>query len=196
MSTLKLSTNPIGLSDHLVRPNQPSNEPLDLDAEITTQIEALAGVLDVFERTNGQPNAELISATTAVNDLQVKLNEATHKLEQIKASGTPLDRLKRATVLAETALTKLIERYTKVVTAELLKERFGLEVNIMKLPSVTRQEIRLHRRIEALRQFEPLRTSSEFHSDTEERIQQRLNATGERLDALREHIRLDQSVEK
>src|SRR5258708_38083911 len=145
MSTLKLSTNPIGLSDHLVRPNQPSNEPLDLDAEITTQIEALAGVLDVFERTNGQPNAELISATTAVNDLQVKLNEATHKLEQIKASVTPLDRLKRATVVAQTALTKLTERDTKAPTAELLNERFGPGHTIIKLPSVTRQQLRVHR---------------------------------------------------
>jgi hypothetical protein len=125
------STNPIGLAAHLTK-QAPPTEPRNLDAEIAAQVEALSAALETFETTNGQPNVELIAATTAVNELQVKLNEATHRLEQVKSLGTPLDRLRRATALAENRVTNLIGEYSRIVTAELLLERFGQEVNVLK----------------------------------------------------------------
>ena len=126
-----VSAIPAGLSEHLVR-TQPSNEPVDLDAEISKQIEALSGALTQFEATRGQPNVEPIAAAQAVNELQVKLNEATRRLEQLKSLGTPLDRLRGATASAENRLTNLIGEYSRIVTAELLVERFGQEVNVLK----------------------------------------------------------------
>jgi len=189
--TVTASTNPMGLAEHLTRPTQPSNEPADIGAEISKQIEALASALETFETTNGQPNVELIAATTAVSELQVKLNEATHRLKQLKSLGTPLDRLMSATVLAENRLTNLISEYTSVVTYELLTNRFGQVVSTHKLSPATRQEIRLHRRLDVLRQFEPLRTSGETNADTEQRLRLRADVAGSRLDALREHIRQD-----
>jgi hypothetical protein len=188
----RISANPAGLSEHLVRQTQPSNEPVDLDSEISKQIEALSGALTQYEETNGQPNVELIAAAQVVDELQVKLNEATHRLEQVKSLGTPLDRLRRATALAENRLTNLIGEYSRIVTAELLLERFGQEVNVLKLSPATRQEIRLHRRLDSLRSFEPLRTSGETNADTEQRLQLRADVAGERLTALREHISNDQ----
>jgi hypothetical protein len=181
------STNPIGLSESLTRPNQ-SSEPRDLNAELITEIEALSEGLDAFEKTSGQPNPDLISAVAEVNDLKLKLDQAQKKLDAIQALGTPLDRLQRATVQAEHRLTKLISEYTKIVTAELLVERFGQEVAIQNLPPATKQELRLHKRLEVLRHFEPLRTSSETNANTELRLQQRADVAGERLTALRAHI--------
>jgi hypothetical protein len=193
--TVTASTNPIGLAEHLVRPNQAS-EPRDLNAEIIAEIEALSDAVQTFDVTGGKPNPELIEATREVNELQMRLNEATHKLEQIKALGTPLDRLHRATTQAEHRLTNLISAYTKIVTAELLVERFGQEVAIQNLPPATKQELRLHKRLEVLRHFEPLRASSETNADTEQQLQQRADAAGERLTALRAHIAKDQADAK
>src|ERR1700738_4936670 len=127
--TVTASTNPIGLSESLTRTQQP-NEPVDLNAEIIAEIEALSGALQTFDATSGKPNPELIDAAREVNELQMRLNEATHKLEQIKTLGTPLDRLHRATVAAEHRLTNFISAYTRIVTADLLVERFGQEVPI------------------------------------------------------------------
>jgi hypothetical protein len=87
----------------------------------------------------------------------------------------------------------LISEYTKVVTAELLIERFGQEVAIRRLAPATKDEIRLHRRIEVLRQFEPLRTSGEMNANTEERLLHRADVAGERLTALKAHIAEDKA---
>jgi hypothetical protein len=181
------STNPIGLSESLTRTQKP-NEPRDLDAEITTQIEMLDGSLTQYEDTKGKANAELIAAAQAVNEQQLILDELKRKLSAIQQLGTPLDRLQRAVVLAEHALTKLISEYTQVVTNELLVEKFGQIVSIQRLPSSTKEEIRLHGRLEVLRHFEPLRTSSETNANTELRLQQRADVAGERLTALLAHI--------
>ena len=110
--SVSASTNPIGLADHLTRPNQPSNEPRDFDAEIAKQIDALSEGLQTFEETNGEANAELIAAAQAVQEQQLKLDELKRKLAEIQALGTPLDRLNRSVVTAERALTKLIGEYT------------------------------------------------------------------------------------
>jgi hypothetical protein len=82
----------------------------------------------------------------------------------------------------------LISAYTKIVTAELLVERFGQEVPIQRLSPATKDELRFHKRLEVLRHFEPLRTSSETNANTELRLQQRADVAGERLTALLAHI--------
>jgi hypothetical protein len=165
---------------------------VDLDSEISKQIEALSGALTQYEETNGQPNVELIAAAQAVNELQVKLSEATHRLEQVKSLGTPLDRLRRATALAENRVTNLIGEYSRIVEAELMTQKFGQVVSTHKLSPATKQELRLHRRLDVLRNFEPLRTSGETNADTEQRLQLRADVAGERLTALREHTSNDQ----
>jgi ethanolamine ammonia-lyase large subunit len=53
--TVTASTNPIGLSESLTRTQQP-NEPVDLNAEIIAEIEALSGALQTFDATSGKPN--------------------------------------------------------------------------------------------------------------------------------------------
>jgi hypothetical protein len=185
------STNPIGLAEHLTRPNQ-SSEPRDLNAEIATQIEMLDGSLTQYEHTKGKANAELIAAAQAVNEQQLILDELQRKLSAIQQLGTPLDKLQRAVVVAEHALTKLISEYTQVVTNELLVEKFGQIVSIHRLPSSTKEEIRLHGRLDVLRHFAPLRTSSETNANSEQRLQQRADVAGERLTALKAHIEQDQ----
>src|SRR5260221_2077804 len=180
-----LSSNPAALSEHLVRPNRAS-EPVDLDAEINKQLDDLSAALHLFERTNGKENTELLEVSREVNELQFKLDAARSKLADIQKLGTPLDRLKHSTIRAEQLLSKFISMYSDVVISQLIVERFGREGPIQKLPE-TKKEIRLHRRIDVLRNFEPIRTSSE----TAQALLQRADYAGERLDALRAHIQAD-----
>jgi hypothetical protein len=184
-----VSTNPIGLSANLTQQAEPAPQ-IDFVSKISDRLDALSGALDVFEQTKGQPNTELLALNSEMATLEAKLRELAVKRDELKAIGTPEQKLHRAVDAAERTLTRMVMNYEVAVSEEILAERYGQPVPLMKLDRRERDSLKLHKRISDLRKFS-VNSSSETDVSVEALLR-RANRAGERLDEMKAHIEQDQ----
>lgn len=177
-----VSTNPIGLSANLTQRAEPAPQ-IDFVSKISDQLDALSGALDVFEQTKGQPNTELLALNSEMATLEAKLRELAVKRDELKAIRTPEQKLHRAVDAAERTLTRMVMNYEVAVSEEILAERYGQPIPLMKLDRRERDSLKLHKRISDLRKFS-VNSSSETDVSFEALLR-RANRVGERLDEMK-----------
>jgi lambda repressor-like predicted transcriptional regulator len=123
--------------------------------------------------------------------LEARLRELAAKRDELRTLGTSEQLLHRAVDLAERTLTRTLMNYEAAVSEEILAERYGQPVPLMKLDRRERDSLKLHKRVSDLRKF-----SVNSGSETDVSVKallRRADRAGERLVALREHIAKDQS---
>jgi hypothetical protein len=184
------STNPAGLSEGLVR--QTEIPEIDFAAETSKALDALETAVVEYQGREGTVNQPLADARQRVFQLEAQLIEARAKLKELESKGTWLDHLNTAVYTAERRVEGLLGHYEKLVTDQLLRERFGQTVNIAALSKDTRRELQLHIRITSLKRFFIGRRGN-FEQITPEYLYARAEKAATTLDALRRHIEQDQA---
>jgi hypothetical protein len=185
----QISTQPVALSEGLVR--QTEIPEIDFAAEASTAISKLETAVVEYQGREGQPNLPLIEARTKVVELEAALNEARQALAQLEARGSWMDHFNTAVYSAERQVEALLNHYTRQVTDELLRVKFGQSVNVAALSSDTKRELRMHARLTNLRQFQIPRRGN-YDQVTPEYLYARAEKAAATLDALRQYIAKDQ----
>jgi hypothetical protein len=188
--TVTASTNPIGLSESLVR--QTEIPEIDLLAETSTAISDLETAVIEYQSNEGQPNIELINARQAVVLLEAQLAEARAKLKGLESKGTWLDHLNTAVYAAERRVEGLVGHYERLVIDQLIHLRYGQQISFAKLGSEAKSDLRMHVRVTRLKQFNIGRRDN-FEQITPEYLYARAEKAATTLDALRRHIQADQA---
>jgi hypothetical protein len=154
----------------------------ELDAALVT---LEAGATD-FEQSFGKPNTELIESKKIVAELTARLAEEQAKLDAIEARGDSVTRLLQSNMLAEGALNGLLRAAEEQAIRKLVTERFGWEAPIHKVTRETLKELGLDISVQSLRQF-AIQQHREKTNDVTV-LQQRLEAVGNKLADLRQHM--------
>jgi hypothetical protein len=144
-----------------------------------------AGATD-FEQTHGKANEALITAKLEVNRLRNELDAAETKLAEIEARGDSVTRLVQSVMLAEGALNGLLRAAEEKAIRKLVTGRFGWEAPMHKIQRETLRELALDISVQSLRQF-AIQQHREKTGDVTV-LQQRLEAVGNKLADLRQHI--------
>ena len=183
------STRPSALSEGLVR-KQTEIPEIDFEAEAETALNKLEDAVDVYQSNEDKPNMELLNARAEVNRLLTELTAAQAKLALEEQKGSFLDRLNASVLVAESRIESLRNHHERLVTDQILKQRFGQSVPVHAIGSDTKRELRLHVRITSLQKFRiPGRTLHE--QITPEYVYARAEKAAATLDALQRHIGAD-----
>jgi hypothetical protein len=188
--SVRASTNPIGLSENLVRQTEISE--IDFAAEISSAISSLETAVIEYQGQEGTVNQPLVDARQRVVLLEAQLDEARKSLAVLESKGSFLDQLNQAVNQAERRVEALLNHYTRVVTDELIQIRYGQKVNFAALGSEAKRELRMHVRLTDLKQFYISRRG-DFDQVTPEYLYARAEKAATTLDALRQHIEQDQA---
>jgi hypothetical protein len=191
--SVRASTNPIGLSENLVR--QTEIPEIDFAAETSQALDTLEAAVVDYQGREGTVNQPLVDARQSVVLLETQLTEARAKLRELESKGSFLDQLNQAVLLSERRVEGLVNHYSKVVTDELMQIRYGQKVNFAALGSEAKRDLRMHVRLTDLKQFH-ISGRGNFDHVTPEYLFQRAEKTANTLDALRQHIAQDQANAK
>ncbi len=176
------------LEDRRNRPvhYRPAKREVNLIEELDAALVNLeAGATD-FEQSYGKPNLPLIEARNEVERLRSELSAAEARLAEIEARGDSVTRLFRYVAYAEAALNGLLSAAEEKAIRKLVTAKFGWEAPIHKVTRETLKELALDISVQSLRQF-AIQPHREKTSDVAV-LQQRLEAVGNKLADLRQHI--------
>jgi hypothetical protein len=172
---------------------KPDDTPeIDFGSETETALRNLETAVETYQASEGQPNTDLLDARAEVNRLLAELNAAQTTLALEEQKGSLLDRLNASVLVAERHVESLRNHYQRLVTDQILKQRFGQSVPVRAVSSDTKRELRLHARLTNLQRFHiPGRTLHE--QITPEFVYARAEKAATTLDALNRHIAQDQA---
>ena len=186
-----VSARPSALSEGLVR-QQTETPEIDFVSEAVTALSTLENAVADYQATDGKPNIDLLNARAGVNRLLTELSAAQARLALEEQKGSFLDRLNAAILTAESRVESLRNHYTRLVTDQILKQRFGQLVPVHAVSSDTKRELQLHVRITSLQKFKiPGRTLHE--KITPESVYARAEKVAATLAELRQYIETDQA---
>ena len=186
----QISLNPSGPNEGLVRRKEIPE--IDFTVETAQALDTLETAVVEYQGREGKPNIPLLEARTKVVELEVALNQARQTLAQFEARGSWMDHFNTAVYSAERQVESLLNHYTRQVTDELLRVKFGQSVNVAVLSSDTKRELRMHARITNLRQFQIPRRGN-YDQVTPEYLYARAEKAAATLDTLRQYIEQDQA---
>lgn len=187
----QVNTRPTATNESLVRTRTEIPQ-IDFIAEASTAISNLETAVETYQENEDKPNMELLNARAEVNRLSAELSAAEAKLALEQQRGSFLDRLNASVLVAENRVESLRNHYQRLVTDQILRERFGQSVPTHAIGRDTRRELSLHIRITSLQKFRiPGRT---LHQQiTGEYVYARAEKAASTLDALKRHIVQDQA---
>jgi len=117
-----VSTNPIGVSAHLTQQAQDFSA-IDFQSEIEKAFDSLQEAATDYDSKRDTPNMELVKARNEVVRLRVALTEAEAHLKTVEANGSWLDQFANSVASAERSVSALVDRFSRLVTNQLLRER-------------------------------------------------------------------------
>jgi hypothetical protein len=147
-----ISTNPIGASAHLTQQAQDLSA-IDFQGEIDKALDSLKEASSEYDANRDTPNVELVEARNEVFRLRAALTEAEAHLKTVEAKGSWLDQFANAVASAERSVSALVDRFSRLVTNQLMQARFGQVVAFGALGRETKNELRLHARLTQLKKF-------------------------------------------
>jgi septal ring factor EnvC (AmiA/AmiB activator) len=181
--------------------NAPIAQQPDVDfvERLTQHLSELNSVVDSFQNDHGKVAAEFQAAQTEVNRLKSELFHSENKLAELAAKGSALQQYSAAVSRVEGSYQRTLADYSDSVYADVIRHIFGRDIPTVKLSSERKAELKLHARIDALRQFTFIPQSDmdkRFDGSTRrivttprvELTNKRVEAVGEKLIALKTHI--------
>ena len=144
-----------------------------------------AGAVD-FETSHGQPNSELIESRRLVAKLTARLAEEQAKLSAIETRGDSVTRLWNAVSFAEAQLQGLLGTAKTEAVKALASAHYGWDIPLSKVSREMRQEFSLNVSVISLKRFVLPRHPRQ--TDNVEALKSRLEAVGNKLAELRQHI--------
>jgi hypothetical protein len=129
-----------------------------------------------------------VESRNEVFRLRAELSKAEEHLKTVEARGTFLDQFANAVTRAENTALGLVNSFTRLVTNQLLENRFGQVVHVGSVSKETRREMLLHVRLSALKKFH----ISRDERNDQENLYRRAEAVFGKLTDLKEHIARDQ----
>jgi prefoldin subunit 5 len=159
---------------------------INLLESLDAELEALELGAQDFEATHLKPNEPLISARSEVDRLRNELAAAESQLAAIEAKGSSVDRLYAAVTRAEGALNGLIGVAETEAMNKLIISKFGWLAPRHKVRRETLIELGLDIGVQKLKEFAIV-----LHRQRTEdisQLQQRMDAVGRQLAALRDHL--------
>src|SRR6202047_2715754 len=166
--------------------SEQASKPIDVVAELDSALTTLeAGAVD-FEKSHGQPNSELIESRKLVAELTDRLAEEKAKLSAIEARGDSVQRLSTSVAFAEVQLQGLLATVETEAINALARKHYGWDIPLSKVSREMRQEFALHVSVISLRRFVLPRHPRQ--TDNVEALKSRLEAVGNKLAELRQHI--------
>jgi hypothetical protein len=163
-----------------------ASKPIDVVAELDSALTTLeAGAVD-FENSYGQPNSELIESKKIVAELTARLAEEQAKLDAIEARGDSVTRLSTAVAFAEGQLQALLATEETEAIKAMARKHYGWDIPLSKVSREMRQEFALHVSVVSLKRFSLPRHPGK--SEDVEALKARLEAVGNKLAELRQHI--------
>ena len=171
--------------------SEQASKPIDVVAELDSALTTLeAGAVD-FEKSHGQPNSELIESRKLVAELTARLAEEQAKLSAIEARGDSVQRLSTSVAFAEVQLQGLLATVETEAINALARKHYGWDIPLSKVSREMRQEFALHVSVIFLRRFALPRHPRK--SENVDALKARLEAVGNKLADLRQHILREQS---
>jgi DNA repair exonuclease SbcCD ATPase subunit len=171
---------------------QSAKQEINVVAELDAELSALEAGAQDFEQSFGKPNTELIESKKIVAELTARLAEEQAKLDAIEARGDSVTRLFHSVTRAEGALNGLLRAAEEKAMRKLVTAKFGWEAPMHKVGRETLNELALNISVQSLRQF-AIQLQRDKTSDVAV-LQRRLEAIGNKLAALREHMLGERSV--
>jgi hypothetical protein len=163
-----------------------ASKPIDVVAELDAALNALeAGAVD-FELSFGQPNVELVESKKIVAELTARLAEEQAKLDAIEARGDSVTRLSTAVAFAEGQLQALLTTTETEAINALARKHYGWKIGWDRISPEMKRDFRNHASVIALKKFYLLRHPRQ--TDNVEALKARLEAVGNKLAELRQHI--------
>jgi hypothetical protein len=191
-----VNPNPTAFAPY-VEPRTGEAEKIDFQTRINENLKELCEVVDVFngdkdETGRSKTAIALIDARQEVNRIQAELNAAENRSKLLEQAGSAADKYNGAVSRIEGQFQKVVDLYTQQVQSEVIKQWFGgAAVPLQKLSPDRRSDLKLHARIEALRQFTYVSQYRAGASQVE--IEKRVNTVGEKFQSLAAHIAADQA---
>jgi hypothetical protein len=182
-----ISPSPVGLSANVTQQAQDLSK-FDYPAEIDKSIDSLKEASNYYDSKRNEPNVELVESRNEVFRLRAELSKAEEHLKTVEARGTFLDQFANAVTRAENTALGLVNSFTRLVTNQLLENRFGQVVHVGSVSKETRREMLLHVRLSALKKFH----ISRDERNDQENLYRRAEAVFGKLTDLKEHIARDQ----
>lgn len=180
---------------------------IDFVERLTQHLSELDSVVDAFQNDHGKVASELQAAQVEVSRIKAELFHAENKLADLAAKGSALQQYSAAVSRVESSYQKTLADYSDSVYADVIRHIFGRDIPIVKLSSERRAELKLHARIDALRQFTFIpqpdldkrfdSVSRRIVSTTRvELTNKRVEVVGEKLIALKTHIAAEQGKQE
>jgi hypothetical protein len=170
--------------------SEQASKPIDVVAELDSALTTLeAGAVD-FDNSYGKPNQALIDSKIEAERLRRELAEAESRLAELELRGDSVTRLWNAVSLAEAQLQGLLATTETEAIKALARKHYGWNIPLNKVSREMRQEFALHVLVISLRRFALPRHPRK--SEDVEALKARLEAVGNKLAELRQHI-LDQT---
>jgi hypothetical protein len=163
---------------------QPSS--IDVVAELDSALGTLESAADDFEKTHLQPNYELIESRKLVAELTARLADEQAKLSAIESRGDSVQRLSTSVTFAESQLLGLLATAETEAVKALARKHYGWDIPYSKVSVEMRKEFSLHASVVSLRRFALPRHPRK--SEDVEALKARLEAVGNKLAELRQHI--------
>jgi hypothetical protein len=126
---------------------------IDFVARLNRSLSELDSVVGAFQNDHGKVAAELQAAQVEVTRIKSELFHAENKLAELAAKGSALQQYSAAVSRVEGSFQRTLADYSDSVYADVIRHIFGRDIPIVKLSSERRAELKLHARIDALRQF-------------------------------------------
>jgi hypothetical protein len=163
-----------------------ASKPIDVVAELDSALTALeAGAVD-FENSYGKVNQPLVDAKMETERLRRELAEAEARLAELEAKGGSVQRLSTAVSFAEAQLQGLLATAETEAINALARKHYGWDIPLSKVSREMRQEFALHVSVVSLKRFALPRHPGK--SEDVEALKARLEAVGNKLADLRQHI--------
>jgi septal ring factor EnvC (AmiA/AmiB activator) len=201
-----VNTNPAALAPS-VDPKPSDTETINFAERIDKHLAELKQAVSDYQNDQGQVATTLQKARLEVSRIKSELFHAEKNLAELEAKGSALQRYSSAVSQAEGQYQKTLSLYSDSVYADIIKHLFGREVPLAKLSAERRSELKLHARIDDLRQFSFVPQSDvnkRFDVVSNrivdeirvERTNKRVNLVGEKFIALKTHIAAEQAKQK
>jgi hypothetical protein len=191
----RVNPNPAAFAPNL-DPKTGEIESVDFAQRINQHLAELGEVVGAFngdkdETGRSKTAIALIDARQELNRIHAELNAAEKRLQLLEQAGSAADKYNGAVSRVESQFQKVVELYTQQVQSEVIEKWFGGKVPLQKLSPDRRSDLKLHARIEALRQFT---YPSQYRAGASQaEIEKRVNTVGEKFQALAAHIAADQA---